>query len=152
MRRDCGGIGAVSGRESRAMSADRRREKNDLRRRRIRAFDERPRPISGSAAGARRRHRPGTPCADTPIRWREAGESAGARDLAKSASGAVMKGVVMLYWALVFFIVALVAALFGFGGIAVASAGIAKILFFLFLIVFLITLVMGLAGRGRTVV
>ena len=58
----------------------------------------------------------------------------------------------MLYWALVFFIVALVAALFGFGGIAVASAGIAKILFFLFLIIFLVTLVMGLAGRGRTVV
>jgi uncharacterized membrane protein YtjA (UPF0391 family) len=58
----------------------------------------------------------------------------------------------MLYWALVFFIVALVAALFGFGGIAVASAGIAKILFFLFLIIFLVTLVMGLANRGRTVV
>jgi uncharacterized membrane protein YtjA (UPF0391 family) len=57
----------------------------------------------------------------------------------------------MLYWALVFFVVALVAALFGFGGIAVASAGIAKILFFLFLVVFLVTLVMGLAGRGRTV-
>jgi uncharacterized membrane protein YtjA (UPF0391 family) len=57
----------------------------------------------------------------------------------------------MLYWALVFFVVALVAALFGFGGIAVASAGIAKILFFLFLVVFLVTLVMGLAGRGRTI-
>ncbi|MGB3038959.1 MAG: DUF1328 domain-containing protein, partial [Methyloceanibacter sp.] len=36
----------------------------------------------------------------------------------------------MLYWALVFLIVALVAAALGFGGIAGASAGIAKILFF----------------------
>lgn len=58
----------------------------------------------------------------------------------------------MLRWALGFLVLALIAAVFGFGGIAVASAGIAKILFFLFLIVFLITLVMGLAGRGRTVV
>jgi len=54
----------------------------------------------------------------------------------------------MLYWALVFFIVALVAAVFGFGGIAVASAGIAKILFFLFVVLFVISLIMGLARRG----
>lgn len=54
----------------------------------------------------------------------------------------------MLRWALAFFIVAIVAALFGFGGIAVASAGIAKILFLIFLIGFLVTLVLGLvAGR-----
>lgn len=55
----------------------------------------------------------------------------------------------MLSWALTFFVVALVAALFGFGGIATASAGIAKILFFLFLVGFLIMLVMGVAGRRR---
>ncbi|HPG21605.1 MAG TPA: DUF1328 domain-containing protein, partial [Amaricoccus sp.] len=40
----------------------------------------------------------------------------------------------MLYWALVFLAVALVAALFGFGGIASASAGIAQILFFVFIV------------------
>ena len=45
----------------------------------------------------------------------------------------------MLYWALVCFIVAIVAALFGFGGIAVASAGIAKILFFVFLVLFVLS-------------
>ena len=39
--------------------------------------------------------------------------------------------------------------LFGFGGIAVASAGIAKILFLIFLIGFLITLVLGLAAGRR---
>ena len=55
----------------------------------------------------------------------------------------------MLRWALAFFIVAIVAALFGFGGIAVASAGIAKILFLIFLIGFLITLVIGLAAGRR---
>jgi uncharacterized membrane protein YtjA (UPF0391 family) len=53
----------------------------------------------------------------------------------------------MLRWALIFFVVALVAALFGFGGIAVAAAGVAKILFYLFLILFLITLVGHLMRR-----
>ena len=42
----------------------------------------------------------------------------------------------MLHYALVFLVIAIVAAIFGFGGIAVASAGIAKILFYLFLIAF----------------
>jgi len=54
----------------------------------------------------------------------------------------------MLHYALVFFLIALIAAVFGFGGIAVASAGVAKILFFLFLVVFLVTLVMGVARRA----
>jgi uncharacterized membrane protein YtjA (UPF0391 family) len=53
----------------------------------------------------------------------------------------------MLYYALVFFIIALVAALFGFGGIAAGAAGIAKILFFLFLIVAVVTFLMSLARR-----
>jgi uncharacterized membrane protein YtjA (UPF0391 family) len=53
----------------------------------------------------------------------------------------------MLRWAIGFFIVALIAALLGFGGVAVAAAGIAKILFYLFLILFLITLVGHLLRR-----
>jgi uncharacterized membrane protein YtjA (UPF0391 family) len=53
----------------------------------------------------------------------------------------------MLRWAVVFLIIALVAALFGFGGIATASASIAQILFFVFLAVFLLTLIVGLARR-----
>ena len=53
----------------------------------------------------------------------------------------------MLYYSLVFLIIALIAAVFGFGLIASAAAGIAKILFFLFLIAFLISLVMGSARR-----
>ena len=47
----------------------------------------------------------------------------------------------MLYWALVFLIVALIAGFFGFGSVAFAAAGFAKILIFIFLILFLISLV-----------
>jgi len=53
----------------------------------------------------------------------------------------------MLYFAMVFFIIAVLAALMGFGGIAVAFAGVAKILFFLFVILFLVSLVMHLGRR-----
>jgi uncharacterized membrane protein YtjA (UPF0391 family) len=49
----------------------------------------------------------------------------------------------MLYWALVFFIIALIAAAFGFGGIAGSAVGIAKILFFVFLVLFIISLIAG---------
>jgi uncharacterized membrane protein YtjA (UPF0391 family) len=57
----------------------------------------------------------------------------------------------MLYWAVVFLVVALIAGVLGFGGVAVAAAGMAKILFYIFLVVFLVTLVMGLGRRGRSV-
>jgi uncharacterized membrane protein YtjA (UPF0391 family) len=56
----------------------------------------------------------------------------------------------MLYYALVFFIIAVIAGLLGFGVIASAAAGIAKILFFVFLVLFIVTLI-GHASRGRTV-
>lgn len=49
----------------------------------------------------------------------------------------------MLHYALVFLIIALIAAVLGFTGIYVAAAGIAKILFFVFLILFVVSLVMG---------
>jgi uncharacterized membrane protein YtjA (UPF0391 family) len=54
----------------------------------------------------------------------------------------------MLRWAIGFFIVALIAALFGFGGIAVAAAGIAKIIFYLFLILFGFSLLAHLLRRS----
>ena len=57
----------------------------------------------------------------------------------------------MLYWAAVFFVIALVAALLGFAGVATAAAGAAKILFYIFLVVFLVTLIMGLGRRGTRV-
>jgi len=54
----------------------------------------------------------------------------------------------MLSWAIGFLIVAIIAAIFGFGGIAAGAAGIAKILFFLFLIAFAVSLVMHLMSRS----
>ena len=53
----------------------------------------------------------------------------------------------MLYWAAVFFVIALVAAVFGFGGIAVGAAEIAKVLFFIFLVIFIVTAILGLVRR-----
>ncbi len=50
--------------------------------------------------------------------------------------------VTMLGWAVTFFVIAIIAAVLGFGGIAGASAGIAQILFFIFLVLFVATLVM----------
>ena len=49
----------------------------------------------------------------------------------------------MLRWALIFAVVALIAAALGFGGIAGAAAGIAKFMFFAFLVVAAIMLVVG---------
>jgi|HubBroStandDraft_2_1064218.scaffolds.fasta_scaffold1763127_1 uncharacterized membrane protein YtjA (UPF0391 family) len=50
----------------------------------------------------------------------------------------------MLRLALFFFVVSLVAALFGFSGISAATAGIAKLLFFLCIVIFLAFLIAGL--------
>jgi uncharacterized membrane protein YtjA (UPF0391 family) len=56
----------------------------------------------------------------------------------------------MLNWSVTFFIIALVAALFGFTGIAASAAGIAKILFGVFLILFVVSLLF--RGTARTTV
>ena len=47
----------------------------------------------------------------------------------------------MLGWALTFLVVALIAAALGFGGIAGTSAGIAQILFFVFIVLFIIAMI-----------
>jgi uncharacterized membrane protein YtjA (UPF0391 family) len=54
----------------------------------------------------------------------------------------------MLHYAVVFFVIALIAALFGFGGIAAGAVGIAKILFFVFLALAIISFIAN--GRSRT--
>ena len=53
----------------------------------------------------------------------------------------------MLRYAAVFFVIAIIAAIFGFGGIAAGATEIAKVLFFIFVVVFLITLLLGLFRR-----
>lgn len=54
----------------------------------------------------------------------------------------------MFSWALAFFVIALIAAVFGFGGIAAGSATIAKVLFFFFIVALIASLILGLV-RGR---
>jgi uncharacterized membrane protein YtjA (UPF0391 family) len=51
----------------------------------------------------------------------------------------------MLRWALIFLIIGLIAGLLGFTDIAGVAVGIAKILFFLFLLVFAVLFVLWLA-------
>ena len=52
----------------------------------------------------------------------------------------------MLTWVVIFLIIAIVAAIFGFGGIVEAAVDIAKFIFFIFIVLFIISLVMHL-GR-----
>ena len=54
----------------------------------------------------------------------------------------------MLGWAITFLVIALIAAALGFGGIAGASAGIAQILFFVFIALFVVA-VIARALQGR---
>jgi uncharacterized membrane protein YtjA (UPF0391 family) len=53
----------------------------------------------------------------------------------------------MLHYAVVFFIIALIAAVFGFGGIAAGAVGIAKVLFFVFLILAAVSFIVNATRR-----
>lgn len=53
----------------------------------------------------------------------------------------------MLSWSLTFFVLAIIAALFGFSGIAVAATGIAKFLFFVFVVLFILSFFFNTAKR-----
>jgi uncharacterized membrane protein YtjA (UPF0391 family) len=55
----------------------------------------------------------------------------------------------MLRWSLAFFIVAIVAAIFGFGGVASGASDIARVLFFFFIVFFIVSLIWGLATGRR---
>ena len=53
----------------------------------------------------------------------------------------------MLWWALIFFIIAIVAGIFGFTGVQTAAIGVAKVLFWIFIALFVVSLVVGLFRR-----
>jgi uncharacterized membrane protein YtjA (UPF0391 family) len=64
-----------------------------------------------------------------------------------SADGAANAGAVamsLLKWALIFFLVSVVAGILGFTGISAASADVARFLFYVFVVIFLILLILGL--------
>ncbi len=54
----------------------------------------------------------------------------------------------MLRWTLLFLLVAIVAGIFGFAGVMVAAAGIAKLLFYVFLVLFVVSLAMSVISRA----
>jgi uncharacterized membrane protein YtjA (UPF0391 family) len=53
----------------------------------------------------------------------------------------------MLRYALIFLVVAIIAGLLGFTGISLAASDIARILFFIFIVLFAVSLIFGLMGR-----
>jgi uncharacterized membrane protein YtjA (UPF0391 family) len=55
----------------------------------------------------------------------------------------------MLRWTLIFLLFSLVAGALGFGGLAAGAADIARICFFIFLALFLVSLLYGAIGGGR---
>src|SRR6202041_1494908 len=62
-----------------------------------------------------------------------------------------LEGGLMLYWTLMFLVIAVIAGVLGFTGVAVAAAGVAKLLFFVFLVLFVISLFSHLSRRGTSV-
>jgi uncharacterized membrane protein YtjA (UPF0391 family) len=80
---------------------------------------------------------PGWTCSLSPSRRQRYGAS-GVRLSGTSAEAEMLK------LALFFLVISLIAAVFGYGGIAVAAAGIAKILFFIFIVIFVVLLIAGL--------
>jgi uncharacterized membrane protein YtjA (UPF0391 family) len=61
------------------------------------------------------------------------------------------RGTVMtlLKWALIFFLISVVAAVFGFTGISAATADVARILFYIFVVIFIILLILGMVAFRR---
>jgi uncharacterized membrane protein YtjA (UPF0391 family) len=53
----------------------------------------------------------------------------------------------MLGWAFTFLLIAIIAAVFGFGGVAATASGIAQILFVVFLALFLVSLIVAMTRR-----
>ncbi|MEJ2803446.1 uncharacterized protein DUF1328 [Comamonas sp. BIGb0124] len=53
----------------------------------------------------------------------------------------------MLHYAVVFLVIALIAAVFGFGGIAAGAVGIAKVLFFVFIIMAVASFLFGMIKK-----
>lgn len=75
----------------------------------------------------------------------------GGRRAASMSASFILRGAIMLRWALFFAIVAVIAGLLGFTGIAAGAATIAKFLFVLFLILCVVFLVLGFVITKKAV-
>jgi uncharacterized membrane protein YtjA (UPF0391 family) len=66
-------------------------------------------------------------------------------DSTRAAAGRLEdQAVTLLKWALIFFVVSIIAGILGFTGISAASADIARFLFYIFVVIFLVLLILGL--------
>ena len=54
------------------------------------------------------------------------------------------RAMTILKWALIFFLVSIVAGILGFTGVSAASADVARFLFYVFVVIFLVLLILGL--------
>jgi uncharacterized membrane protein YtjA (UPF0391 family) len=72
-------------------------------------------------------------------------ENAAARRLLRPGhqSSDNQKGILMLEWAAIFFVISLVAGFFGFSGVSSGARSVAKILFFVAIAIFLVILIFG---------
>jgi len=55
----------------------------------------------------------------------------------------------MLYWSFVFLVISFIAGIFGFGGVSQTAAGVAQTLFYVFIVLFVVSLVFHLLTGGR---
>ena len=58
-----------------------------------------------------------------------------------------MKEFIVLRWAAIFLVIAIIAGVFGFGNLAATASGIARVLFFIFIVLLLVAVISG-AMRG----
>ena len=56
----------------------------------------------------------------------------------------------MLIWIVIFLVVSIIAAIFGFTNVSIAAAGVAKVIFFIFVVLLVISIIMHLLGYGST--
>jgi uncharacterized membrane protein YtjA (UPF0391 family) len=71
------------------------------------------------------------------VKWNGSAAIGAAGDVAEQS-------MTILKWALIFFLVSIVAGLLGFTGISAASADVARFLFYVFVVIFLVLLILGL--------
>jgi uncharacterized membrane protein YtjA (UPF0391 family) len=86
----------------------------------------------------------GTPAADAGIRNRLPGWKLQSSMAPPRRPRLMEPAVTILKWALLFFLVSIVAGVLGFTGISAASADVARFLFYVFVVIFLVLLILGL--------
>jgi uncharacterized membrane protein YtjA (UPF0391 family) len=102
-------------------------------------------PLREQASNSRFPERPGLVCPSSEPVPSPAVRSAISRWAADPAVEVLRSGpMTILKWALIFFLVSIVAGILGFTDISAASADVARFLFYVFVVIFLVLLILGL--------